>query len=506
VCGFTTPVASVRQQLKKRRGGAADARLFCVVTTRPGQQGRFYRLPAEQDHKAVQKAMAELELRKKQHKGPLSLLPEEPTPQGGGSGAGRAFSQRHYGMERWADLFTPRQLLALTTFVGLVRMVAPKEVDNTAVQTLLALLPGKQGDLANSLCPWEPIAQCPRHLFGRQAIPIVWDFAEGVPTGESSGSWEIFANNSASSLESNGYDWSVGTAQQADAAQHPLLPHMADVLFTDPPYYDAVPYSDLSDFFHVWLKRSLPSYESTETLAPKEAECIVDEVKGKDTAFFERTMERALAEGRRIVAPRGIGVVVFAHKSTGGWEAQLQAMLNAGWTMSASWPVDTECGSRLRAMDSAALASSVHLVCRPRAGNQIGDWREVLAELPKRIHEWMPRLASEGIVGADAIFACLGPALEIFSRYDRVEKASGERIDLREYLEHVWAAVAREALSMVFAGADTSGFEPDARLTAMWLWTLGNAKGKEDLDNRVVVKIDEMHNRDEEAAEGDEVE
>ena len=102
----------------------------------------------------------------------------------------------------------------------------------------------------------------------------------------------------------------------------------------------------------------------------------------------------------------------------------------------------------------------------------IGDWRDVLQELPKRIHDWMPRLAQEGVVGADAIFACLGPALEIFSRYSRVEKASGETVSLKEYLEHVWAVVAKEALDMVFAGAQTSDFEEDARLTAMWLWTL----------------------------------
>ena len=103
---------------------------------------------------------------------------------------------------------------------------------------------------------------------------------------------------------------------------------------------------------------------------------------------------------------------------------------------------------------------------------EIGDWRDVLTELPRRIHEWMPRLAAEGVVGADAIFACLGPALEIFSRYSRVEKSDGSVVPLREYLEHVWAAVSKEALSMIFKDADASGLEPDARLTAMWLWTL----------------------------------
>src|SRR5438552_6702270 len=140
--------------------------------------------------------------------------------------------------------------------------------------------------------------------------------------------------------------------------------------------------------------------------------------------------------------------------------------------------------NRVSAQGQARLASSVHLVCRPREKsdgsvrtNEIGDWRDVLQELPRRIHEWMPRLAEEGVVGADAIFACLGPAVEIFSRYSRVEKASGEAVTLKEYLEQVWAAVAKEALVLVFRDADTTGFEADARLTAMWLWTLNAANG-----------------------------
>ena len=123
-------------------------------------------------------------------------------------------------------------------------------------------------------------------------------------------------------------------------------------------------------------------------------------------------------------------------------------------------------------ISSAAHARILTARCRT---DEIGDWRDVLQELPRRIHEWMPRLAEEGVVGADAIFACLGPALEIFSRYSRVEKASGEAVSLKEYLEQVWAAVAKEALAMIFTGADATGFEEDARLTAMWLWTLSTA-------------------------------
>ena len=127
--------------------------------------------------------------------------------------------------------------------------------------------------------------------------------------------------------------------------------------------------------------------------------------------------------------------------------------------------------------------------------DDVGDWSDVLTELPQRIHAWLPGLAAEGVVGADAIFSCLGPALEIYSRYSRVEKASGEVVTLKEYLEEVWAAVSREALGMIFEGGDGSGLEEDARLTAMWLWTLstGGNGGRYDDQEQEDGEADEEH-------------
>jgi hypothetical protein len=321
---------------------------------------------------------------------------------------------------------------------------------------------------------------------------MIWDFAEAYPFVSSSGGWMHNLSFLTSPLEAEATsDLSEGRVDQVSATKHPLPDDCVDAFVTDPPYYDAIPYADLSDYFVVWLKRSLqgstlaPEFDG---LSPKDEECVVDETKGHDRAFFEKTMGQALAEGRRICKPSGLGVVVFAHKATGAWETLLQSMIDAGWVITGSWPIDTERGSRLRAMGSAALASSVHLVCRPReaanfsaSGEGVGDWRDVLQELPRRIHEWMPRLAEEGVVGADAIFACLGPALEIFSRFSSVEKASGQTVSLGEFLEHVWAAVSKEALAMVFKDADASGFEEDARLTAMWLWTLSAGENGHDV-------------------------
>lgn len=480
-CGFTTPVASVRRQLKERRGGAADARLFCVVTTKPGLQGRFYRLPTEQDLEAVGKAETELEKRKREHKGALSLVPDEPTPTNDGHRAvGSVFI---YGMEKWGYLFTPRQALALTTLARQVREAGEKlaaENENGlafAVQTCLALAIDRQADKLSSLGRWDISRENPQGSFARQALPIVWDFSEVNPLSGSGGDWHTALTWVLQVVEEVITSENLGQSEQASATTHPLPDDSAQFFCTDPPYYDSVPYADVADFFYVWLKRTLANCHKDlfqASLTPKLEQIIVWHPNSvEERNQFEKKMSQAMSEGRRVLAPDGIGVVVFAHKSTSGWEAQLQAMIDAGWTVTGSWPIDTELGNRMNAMGTASLASSIHLVCRPRNNpNDIGDWRDVLQELPKRIHEWMPRLASEGVVGADAIFACLGPALEIFSRYSRVEKASGEQVTLKEYLEYVWAGVSKEALNMIFEGADATGFEEDARLTAMWLWTL----------------------------------
>ena len=326
-------------------------------------------------------------------------------------------------------------------------------------------------------------------MFGRQAIGMVWDYCEADPFGGSVGSWNSLLECAMIPFETaTCLDAGTVTVDQCCATAHPLPDDAAAALVTDPPYYDAVPYAYLSDFFYVWLRRTLGDSEPLAGLlrsssVPKEAEIVVDRPhtlsqSNKDIAFYERQLTSAFDEGRRVVPPGGIGTIVFASKTTASWEAILNGVIDAGWVITGSWPIDTEMATRVAAQGQARLASSVHIICRPREApdgslrEEIGDWRDVLAELPKRIHEWMPRLASEGVVGADAIFACLGPALEIFSRFSRVERASGEAVTLREYLEHVWAAVSNEALSMIFEDADAAGLEPDARLTAMWLWTL----------------------------------
>ena len=273
-----------------------------------------------------------------------------------------------------------------------------------------------------------------------------------------------------------------------------------------------------SDFFHVWLRRSVGGVHHElfkEASVPKDAEIVVDrphELSNSthDIAFYERELTRAFAEGRRIAKPNALGTIVFASKTTASWEAILKAVVDAGWIIGASWPIDTEMENRVSAQGKRGSPPPSTL-CAVRAKTRtalfvpvkIGDWRDVLAELPRRIHDWMPRLAAEGVVGADAIFACLGPALEVFSRYSRVEKASGEAVALKEYLEQVWAVVSTEALSMIFDDADAAGLEPDARLTAMWLWTLGSGKASGGQDRERSGEVDREDGKDDDDDDDD---
>ncbi len=491
-CRAVLPPDRVRSQLAAERGGAdvifdADgnriggARMTAVVTLRPGERGRHYRLPTDADYAAVRKAQVRVARLLGEWeaggKSGLCPVPDEPTPSGGGSGAGRAFSVQRYGMLEWSDLFTARQKAAL---VELGRLA---EGSTTLPRELLAIALNRTADGSASLSSWLASGEEVKHVFARQALPIVWDFGESNYLADASRSWASAIKSVAKVLEYRFVAPAFGQVQQADATDHPLPDSVADAWFTDPPYYDAVPYADLSDFFFVWLKRSLPDHPLLNNrfnppgLSPKAAEAVQDETKQadgrpKNREWFEDTMARAFAEGRRVLREEGVGSVVFAHKTTEGWEALLSGMIRGGWTITGSWPIATEMASRLRARDSAALATSVHLICRPRPHNApVGDWARVLQELPARVAEWMKRLQEEGIRGADLVFACVGPALEVFSRYRAVETAEGGEVGLPDYLERVWQVVGRAALEQVLGTADAGMLEEDARLTALFLWT-----------------------------------
>ena len=505
-CNMVLPVERVRAQLAEQRGGAdvvfdthgkriGGARMLAVVTIYPGIQGRNYRLPTARDYEAVWKAQKRLtaildEWERCGRKG-LCPVPDEPLPTErvrGNSG----FRVLLYGMRTFGDIFSTRQKLGLVTACELISAA------DGATRDVLSASVSKMADFNSSIARWAVPRETSAATFGRQALPMLWDYCETVPVSSSTGGIESAITYAAHVAEAVGASSNRhGQVQAADAMFSPLPDEAANVWFTDPPYYDAVAYADLSDFFFVWLKRVLPRHplirdasDLTNPLTPKKREAIQDPARTangrrKDGGFFEDSMANAFSEGRRLLKADGIACVVFAHKTTEGWEALLSGLARGGLTVVASWPISTERGARLVARESAALSASVHLVCRPRPDDApVGDWSDVLRELPNRVGDWMERLQGENIRGADLVFACIGPALEIFSRYRKVETADGNEVKLAEYLEKVWEVVGRTALEQILGTAEArarngmaGALEEDARLTALFLWTLQSTNG-----------------------------
>jgi putative DNA methylase len=489
----------VRSQLSEQRGGAdvvfdaagrpvSGASLLAVVTIHPDTQGRQYRLPTDRDYAAVHQSATTLgTILSREGQSESGAIPDETIPLMSGT-----FNVPLYGMTQRGDLFTARQKLALHVFGNHLR----GDEMPVAVRECLGLAYSRWTDIFNALCQWESSKTQVRHLFTRQALPMLWDFAENCVGSDQAGDFWITLSTIVEVIEALSCVRQGGQIQQADAKRSSLPSETANVWFTDPPYYFAVPYADLSDFFYVWAKRVLPGHPLMQSLEPnnpltpkKEELCEMahwDPVRypHKNKEFFENGMAEAFAEGNRVLRDDGIGCVVFAHKTTEGWEALLSGMTKGGWVITGSWPIATEATTRLRARDSAALATSVHLVCRPRTEDMTGDWADVLRELPDRVGEWMTRLEGEGVRGADLVFACIGPALEIFSRYSRVETPDGCEVPLADYLQKVWEVVGRAALHQVLGTAEAQArnggagaLEEDARLTALFLWTLLSTAG-----------------------------
>ncbi len=501
----------VMAQLTTQRGGAdtvvgksgdriGGAFLLAIVTVSDGATGRKFRLPTSRDYRAVAKAIGRIASCSSEiPEGRLN--PTRPSPNARGLSA-----PTRYGILRFADLFTARQRVAITTLAERInsRIRHDHPPESTLYACILAL--GRCIDQSSAQVRWISNIEAIASSFPRQALQMTWDFVESVPIGDLSANFGAAGEWVRQVIEMQSKSISSpGQYQQADARHIPLPDNAVSVFFTDPPYYDAVPYADLADFFLCWLKPAFGNsalrrfrFDTSDGLSPKAEECVWNRAHlangvPKDRAYFESGMRKAFADGRRVLNSEGIGCVVFAHKTTDGWEALLNGLLEGGWVIRASWPIVTERAVRTNAQNTASLASSVHLVCRPRPEDApIGDWGHVLRELPHRVLDWMDRLQGEGIRGADLVFACIGPALEIFSRYSAVETAEGRRVELAEYLQKVWEVVGRTALQQVLGAAESrarngvaGALEEDARLTALFLWTLQSTEATENGNDNV---------------------
>ena len=402
-CGYTTSAKSVRNQLVIKQGGANTARLIAVYAVNAGQ--RSFRCPTASDISATgfaQTAILSEDL-------PDDLInPLRPYKNTRGLSA-----VTRIGISRFRDLYTARQAIAIRIFQRILLRLPQPANDaefHSAVLSTLNCAISRLIFQNCSLSRWNAARSTIEGAFGKQALQVVWDFAEVNPIADGPGSWSGAIDWIVKVLDANVCLPHSGTVLRA-RAQDSLLPDNAcDALITDPPYFAAIPYGDLSNVFLVWerdfFRVTFPDLFDPG-LVPQADEIIVTnanvdaEGNPKTPEFYRREMVKALRVARDAVKPTGIGVVVFAESSTASWEAMLGAVIEAGWVISGSWPIDTELQNWTQAADSASLQSSIHIVCRPRQDSdgsartdKVGDWRDVLEELPRRIHDWMPRLAA----------------------------------------------------------------------------------------------------------------
>ena len=437
-----------------------------------------YRLPKEQE---ITAAMVEIEDLTAAFDGlPFGLL-TEPIPKGGGSGACRAFSLHRWGMRTWGDVFTPRQTLALATFAKHSRAavdVLRKDHAELAevVGAYLAVALDRLADRSSGICTWTLDYDQIRNTFARFALPMTWDLAECVPLAEVSGGYpgqlELVAKYVASAAATTGSPSAPNILRESALRNSTSLVDL-DAVVTDPPYYDAIPYSDLMDFFYIWLRRTLTGVSGemnkafAEPLSPKwnhekaDGELIDDDSRfdGDREASkrnytdgmakaFHRACEQLMATGRL--------VIVFANKSVVAWETLVEALIRGGAEVTASWPIQTEREARSRGQASAALSSSVWIVSRKRATTAAPGWEEPVLERMKQVLfdrreelggiNILQYYFDLGIRGPDFIWAALGPALQAYSEHPFVKKTSGGMMTVREFLDEVRKLVLQFSL------------------------------------------------------------
>lgn len=459
-CGSPVGFPYIRDEGKQGRMGA---KLIAIVAE--GSNGRLYLSSND-----IQKESANVE---KPADYPDAVITHNP----------RDFKTPNYGLTNFSSLFTNRQLTALTTFSDLVQEAQKKaEADavaagvpddsiplteggkgakayGEAVGVYLGFLVDKLADLGNSLNRWEPNAQCPRQLFARQAIPMIWDYAESNPFSKSSGSWSVLLRNLMGSFSSPLFNFErkfVGKVSQANAVIDNGLRNI--MVSTDPPYYDNIGYADLSDFFYVWMRRTLsktyPKLFST-MLVPKVEELVATPYRfdGSKTVardFFENGMYQTFQQVHSYARPDVPVTIYYAFKqsendqshngslntASTGWETILSAIIRSGFSITGTWPIRTEMSSRAIAQGANALASSIVLVCRKRTESApVCTRREFINSLKRELNPALIELQRSNIAPVDLAQSAIGPGMAVFSRYSKVLEADGTPMSVRSALQ-----------------------------------------------------------------------
>ena len=488
-CGSSVRLPYVREQA---RAGKMQEIMTAIVAE--GERKKLFLSPTNAHLQVVQSV--------KSMSGPRGRLPERAL----------GFAVQNYGFTEWNQLFTERQLTVLNTLSTLLVEVhnhilqdgAETEYAN-AVCTYLSLAIGRTTDSGCSFARWhtgELIAQ----IFARQAISIMWDFAEANPFSSSTQNWMNQVEWVAKAIEKLPFPINSGEVYQADAS---TTIHVKDgpVIVTDPPYYDNIGYADLSDFFYVWLRpllRDIYPELFGGIATPKDDEITASPRFENPTRHFEELLGKAFLQMRQHCSAMFPTSIFYAYKqqeeeregrSSTGWETMLMATINAGFQIVATWPMRTESTARPIAIEANALASSVVLVCRPRPENATAITRnEFLQELKKEMPAALDKLTRiANIRPVDLAQAAIGPGMEVYSRYNKVMRLNGEIMPIREVLTHINNEIT------IYHEKEIGELDLGSQFCLTWLqqhgYTEGNYGDALVLATAKGVNIDTMHNK-----------
>lgn len=411
----------------------------------------------------------------------VSAIPDEPMVKS----QYRRYSNLVYGIDTFRGLFNDRQLYVLATLCQAVRHAHEAMLTEgmeparaAAVTTYLGLCVDRIVDRDSSFCSWDVGKEVVRNTFPQQAIRMIWDYTEIDPFGDGPGSWKGAVEWVSLAIRHCSTIAIQASVRRSDAQSLPFSDATFDAVIVDPPYYDSFQYGDLSDFFYVWLRRTIghlyPGLFAVP-LTPKQQEVIESRADKQSPEHishdeFERRLGRALAEMARVVKADGVVAIVFAHTDVAAWEQLLRALRAAGLVVSTSWPMRTELANRPTAQISAVLGSSVVLVCRPQAGHEEGFYDDVVRTLEHRIAERLDAFESMGLVGADYFVSAIGPAFEVFARYQRVTRLSGEEVDVADLMVLARQTVAQHAMRRLLGSDTLAALDAESLFYVTWRW------------------------------------
>lgn len=474
VCPWCESVSPNDYLQTEGTAGRIGHRLMAVAWQ--SKNGKRYRVPTPSEERAAAGVVAD-----------LSDITFPPFPQDDS----RKFTPALFGVSDWRHIHSDRQLLALTEFALAIRkeVIAVRErcsdlsdsdaaLVAQAVAVVLSASLCRMADLLTSLCGWEPNAQAVRHLFTGKAVPMMWNYGEACPIANASGSWDLCFKRTMESVQQIPRPATNVAIVSMSAAQDVVVGPI-DIAVTDPPYYDAIAYAHLADFFVPWLRAAmggeLPDWFSV-TSTPKRREIIQRPSGEKTKERFEADIAEALVRLHQNLADDGIVALVYAHKSTAAWETLFDALLASGFIVVATWPIETEMAARKDARGNASLASTVYFVCRKRTTHDDGFIDDVEPALKARLHERLDYFWSQGIRGADFFMSAIGPAVEVFGRHKRVLKLSGEEVSIAELLDKVRGIVADYALQRIVHGEAAGNVDEASRFYVIWRWAFGGAE------------------------------